>query len=92
MNFANLTTPSKFKLPTNDKIQSSMIRIDDWGFNVFELHEYTDHHPLLHLSMDLYERYGLVDAFQIDVEKLQRFINLVEAGYKENPYVNCSFT
>lgn len=66
-----------------------LTNVGDWNFDMFNLDTLTGGKPLFHLALHLFQEYGFLDYFNLDIMKLMRCLNLVEEGYHENnPYHN----
>jgi len=62
-----------------------------WQFDSLELSAMTHGRPLSTLGVYLFEQTGLVQHFDLDREKLNRFFLEIEQGYDDsNPYHNCA--
>lgn len=60
-----------------------------WQFDAFALAELTDNRPLSTLGMYLFQELGLVERFNLDISKLNRFFVEIENGYDDEiPYHN----
>ncbi len=62
--------------------------VDTWRFDAFRLADATAGHPASALGFWLIKRAGLVEALQLDVQALARFLRRIENGYPDNPYHN----
>ncbi|UYV72853.1 PDE7B [Cordylochernes scorpioides] len=69
--------------------QCLLSRSDQWAFNTFSLDTNTSGHAVPVLLLHLFSKYRLLGHFSLDVSKVWRCFNLVEAGYhSDNPYHN----
>ncbi|XP_076341225.1 uncharacterized protein LOC143241837 isoform X2 [Tachypleus tridentatus] len=60
-----------------------------WAFNTFTLDVVTGGRPLSVLLVHLFQQYGLIKDFQLDVLKVYKCFSLIEVGYHtDNPYHN----
>lgn len=60
-----------------------------WAFNTFTLDVATGGRPLSVLLVHLFQQYGLIKDFQLDVLKVYKCFSLIEVGYHtDNPYHN----
>lgn len=78
--------PSRIKLP--DRVSECIANIDTVEFDVFQLNEVSDGHPLYFVGLYLFEHYGLIRRFNIKISVLRNFLNVIESGYLNNPYHN----
>eukprot|EP00002_Diphylleia_rotans_P027776 TRINITY_DN557_c0_g4_i2.p1 TRINITY_DN557_c0_g4~~TRINITY_DN557_c0_g4_i2.p1 ORF type:complete len:798 (+),score=147.74 TRINITY_DN557_c0_g4_i2:193-2586(+) len=63
--------------------------VDQWDFNIFNFAEKCQGRPLYHLANYLFRRYQLLSKFDIDAQKFDTFLGIVESGYhSDNPYHN----
>lgn len=62
--------------------------IRTWEFDMYELDRLTGGHALHAFGWAVFERHCIRHALGIPAERLQRFLQLVEAGYKDVPYHN----
>ena len=63
--------------------------IDEWNFEIFDFEKNSSGKPLLYMFYYALSRHGLVEAFEIDLECLSRFLLSLEKTYhKKNPYHN----
>ena len=61
----------------------------NWQFDVFAFSELAPGNTLSLLTCHLFKRAGLITDFDLDHEKLVRFLQKIEAGYSSNnPYHN----
>lgn len=60
-----------------------------WAFNTFNLDVSTGGRPLSYLLVHLFQEYGFVEYFKLDIVKVWHCFNLMEAAYhRHNPYHN----
>ena len=78
------------RLSSLAKIAKPMVleAMRDWGYDLIQLNDVTDGHALFFVAMGLLEKYDLIQAMQIDVSSLTRFLLHVERTYGSNPYHN----
>ena len=65
-----------------------MNSIFSWDFDVFKFAERAKGKPLTILAMFLMESEGLIKQFDIEKDKLRRYLSKIESGYPDNPYHN----
>jgi len=70
------------------QLKSILATAHRWDFNVFELNEASEGHPLSALAFWLMEQTELVAWGSFNPIKLRRFFMEVEARYNDNPYHN----
>eukprot|EP01137_Pigoraptor_chileana_P036946 Opistho-2@33321 len=64
-----------------NSVVSSLASVHRWDFNIFTLESATEGRPLCALTVEVFFRMGLMDAFLIDHGKLKRFLVAMEVGY-----------
>jgi hypothetical protein len=71
------------------QVEALLERIEEWDFNIFEIAELTNGHPLFFISSALFNKHELLHKFSIDEVKFKRFITIMESGYNnKQPYHN----
>lgn len=71
------------------QVEALLERIEEWDFNIFEIAELTNGHPLFFISSALFNKHDLLHKFNIDEMKFKRFITIMESGYdNKQPYHN----
>lgn len=69
----------------SDLLQSSL----DWSFDIFKLEQISEKHPLVYLGMELFRRFELFEAFNVDEQTCRAWLTLVEVNYhSSNTYHN----
>ncbi|XP_038047400.1 calcium/calmodulin-dependent 3',5'-cyclic nucleotide phosphodiesterase 1C-like isoform X2 [Patiria miniata] len=64
-------------------------RLSSWDFNIFHLEQVTGGHSLRFLGMQLFQKYDLINTFQLDPTNLYKCLVAIETGYHNgNPYHN----
>ena len=67
------------------------MKCDDYSFDVFHFEEISNGHALTYVLFGLFYKHNLFERMRIDKEKLFRFLQAVERGYRaEIPYHNAS--
>ncbi|CAD5210066.1 unnamed protein product [Bursaphelenchus xylophilus] len=62
-----------------------------WQFDVIELERITDHHPLSHLGMKIFDRWNVAETLRCNPDTIQRWLTLIEANYQSvNHYHNAT--
>ncbi|CAD5206853.1 unnamed protein product [Bursaphelenchus okinawaensis] len=62
-----------------------------WQFDVIELERVTDHHPLSHLGMKIFDRWNVAETLRCNPDTIQRWLTLIEANYQSvNHYHNAT--
>lgn len=72
----------------SNKYRWYMTSIFSWDFDVFKFAEQAKGKPLTTLAMFLMESEGLIAQFQMNEDKLKRYLTRIESGYPDNPYHN----
>jgi hypothetical protein len=70
------------------QLDKCLAQADSWEFDVYQLEEASQGHPLSVLSFWLLQRSGLASWAHMDLTRLARFLQRVEEGYPANPYHN----
>uniref|UniRef100_W5MBP0 Phosphodiesterase n=1 Tax=Lepisosteus oculatus TaxID=7918 RepID=W5MBP0_LEPOC len=64
-------------------------KVGSWNFDIFLFDRLTNGNSLVSLTFHLFNQYGLIDLFQLDMVKLRRFLVMVQEDYhSQNPYHN----
>ncbi|KAI1715074.1 3'5'-cyclic nucleotide phosphodiesterase domain-containing protein [Ditylenchus destructor] len=62
-----------------------------WEFDVIELERITDHHPLTHLGIKIFERWNVPETLRCSTDSLARWFQVIEANYQSgNAYHNAT--
>lgn len=69
-----------------DGARDLLTGLDNWNFNIFAVDMATNHHPLVAVMYAAIKRLGLIEACQIDLDKLCAFCLAVEEGHLDFPY------
>lgn len=77
----------------DDRIQSSLSTVLEWTFDVFELAELTNGRPLEPTAQELFDRFGLCEALELERSVLTALMRKVEKEYcfdvkRPSPYHN----
>uniref|UniRef100_A0A1I8BNG5 Phosphodiesterase n=1 Tax=Meloidogyne hapla TaxID=6305 RepID=A0A1I8BNG5_MELHA len=77
--------------PIPNEYKGYLRNINNWNFNSFELDEFTNGHALKYVGFEIFNRYGFLERFKINVQILEHFLLALEVGYSKhnNPYHNC---
>ncbi|XP_048868170.1 high affinity cAMP-specific 3',5'-cyclic phosphodiesterase 7A-like isoform X1 [Brienomyrus brachyistius] len=60
-----------------------------WSFDIFLFDRLTNGNSLVVLTAHLFNHYGLIELFQLDMVKLHRFLVMIQEDYhSQNPYHN----
>lgn len=61
----------------------------EWNFDIFRLEQISDKHPLVYLGMELFQRFEVFAALNIDETTCKSWLSVVEAHYHStNTYHN----
>ncbi|XP_036377216.1 high affinity cAMP-specific 3',5'-cyclic phosphodiesterase 7A isoform X3 [Megalops cyprinoides] len=64
-------------------------KVGSWNFDIFLFDRLTNGNSLVSLTFHLFNHYGLIELFQLDMVKLRRFLVMVQEDYhRQNPYHN----
>ncbi|KAK5903660.1 hypothetical protein CgunFtcFv8_007420 [Champsocephalus gunnari] len=64
-------------------------KVGTWNFDIFLFDRLTNGNSLVTLMCHLFNVYGLIHHFQLDMVKLHRFLGMVQEDYhSQNPYHN----
>ncbi|KAG5677283.1 hypothetical protein PVAND_007053 [Polypedilum vanderplanki] len=71
------------------QVKCILRQVGNWRFNAFTLETVTGGRSLPVLCVHLFQLYGLLDHFNLDVVRLWKLFSLIEEGYHStNPYHN----
>ena len=62
-------------------LNQKLLTIFHRDFNIFEIAELTNGHPLFFISSALFNKHELLHKYNIDEVKFKRFITIMESGY-----------
>ncbi|VDI75803.1 high affinity cAMP-specific 3',5'-cyclic phosphodiesterase 7 [Mytilus galloprovincialis] len=63
--------------------------VGNWNFDIFSLDLLTCGRPLLHIALNIFRQYDLINTFNLDIMKVFQVFSLIEDGYhSSNPYHN----
>lgn len=63
--------------------------VGSWNFDIFSLDLLTCGRPLLHIALNIFRQYDLINMFNLDIMKVFQVFSLIEDGYHStNPYHN----
>ncbi|XP_070990013.1 high affinity 3',5'-cyclic-AMP phosphodiesterase 7A-like isoform X1 [Oncorhynchus clarkii lewisi] len=64
-------------------------KVGNWNFDMFLFDRLTNGNSLVNLTFHLFNSYGLIELFQLDMVKLRRFLVMIQEDYRSlNPYHN----
>ncbi|XP_062336484.1 high affinity cAMP-specific 3',5'-cyclic phosphodiesterase 7A-like isoform X1 [Osmerus eperlanus] len=64
-------------------------KVGTWDFDIFLFDRLTNGNSLVNLTFHLFNQYGLIELFQLDMVKLRRFLVMIQEDYRrQNPYHN----
>ena len=88
--FASATIPAWIqKSIAETSVASILETMEQWDFDVFELHEMTNGHPLVVGGMHLMMSMGVLDKIPIPKDRLANYLLNIERGYvSTNPFHN----
>ncbi|XP_037606038.1 cAMP-specific 3',5'-cyclic phosphodiesterase 7B-like isoform X1 [Sebastes umbrosus] len=85
-------TPGSLHLLDDDYLGQAahmLSKVGTWNFDIFLFDRLTNGNSLVTLMCHLFNVYGLVHHFQLDMVKLHRFLGMVQEDYhSQNPYHN----
>ncbi|KAM3861363.1 3',5'-cyclic-AMP phosphodiesterase 7B-like [Diretmus argenteus] len=85
-------TPGSLHLLDDDYLGQAahmLSRVGTWSFDIFLFDRLTNGNSLVTLMCHLFNVYGLIHHFQLDMVKLHRFLGMVQEDYhSHNPYHN----
>ncbi|KAL3098263.1 hypothetical protein niasHS_002099 [Heterodera schachtii] len=82
------SVPSEFGVPCKKEIEVYMQRINEWGLNIFKIHELSKQHSLTTVTYTLLRKRKLMFKFDINPGTLVNFLLHLEHNYRNNPYHN----
>ncbi|TPX71636.1 hypothetical protein CcCBS67573_g06106 [Chytriomyces confervae] len=85
----SLDFESMINLNTHLQMVSLLEKVDQWNWDIFDVHELSEHRALFTLSHYLFLRNNLYNKFQIHTDTFLQFAAEIEAGYHADvPYHN----
>eukprot|EP00163_Fabomonas_tropica_P007413 TRINITY_DN1712_c0_g1_i7.p1 TRINITY_DN1712_c0_g1~~TRINITY_DN1712_c0_g1_i7.p1 ORF type:complete len:762 (-),score=166.13 TRINITY_DN1712_c0_g1_i7:554-2839(-) len=70
-------------------LNAMLERVDHWDFDIFQLSHLTGGKALYVLAMTLFDRYGILERYQIKKHELENFLRAIQSGYRvQNLYHN----
>ncbi|XP_008311495.1 cAMP-specific 3',5'-cyclic phosphodiesterase 7B isoform X2 [Cynoglossus semilaevis] len=85
-------TPGSLHLLDEDYLGQAvhmLSKVGTWNFDIFLFDRLTNGNSLVMLMCHLFNVYGLIHHFQLDMVKLHRFLGMLQEGYhSQNPYHN----
>ena len=85
---AQAVAPERIIQSQNPNIMIALQMVDEWSFDIFQLHDVTQGRPLFHLGMALFDAYGMEEQFKIESRIMANFLTRVEDSYQKNTYHN----
>nr|CAD2184844.1 unnamed protein product [Meloidogyne enterolobii] len=80
--------PPEFGVPCKKEIEVYMQRINDWGVNIFKMHELSKQHSLTSVTYTLLRERKMLFKFEIPASTLVNYLLHLEHHYRSNPYHN----
>ncbi|KAH7718883.1 Protein PDE-4 d [Aphelenchoides avenae] len=80
--------PPEYGVECQKEIAVYMQRLNDWGVNIFRIHELSKQHSLTAVTYTLLKDRGLLKHFEIPPSTLVTYLMNLEHHYKDNPYHN----
>ncbi|XP_020494541.3 3',5'-cyclic-AMP phosphodiesterase 7B isoform X1 [Labrus bergylta] len=85
-------TPGSLHLLDDDYLGQAahmLSKVGTWNFDIFLFDRLTNGNSLVTLMCHLFNVYGLIHHFELDMVKLHRFLGMVQEDYhSQNPYHN----
>ncbi|KAI6216518.1 Phosphodiesterase [Aphelenchoides fujianensis] len=81
-------TPPEYGVECSKEVAVYMSRINDWGMNVFKVHELSKQHALTAVTYTILRERDLLKRFDIPPATLVTYLLHLEHHYKDNPYHN----
>jgi len=70
-------------------LKAALSGVTSWeNFDIRSFDDITQGKPLRHIAMALFQEFGLIETFSLDVERLSNFFAEAEEGYSDVPYHN----
>jgi len=69
-------------------VQQTLKDCSSWDFPIFSLNRNSRKKPLLYMGYALFLQHDLINKFKIPQEKLRRWLEKMNEGYRNNPYHN----
>ncbi|VVC29541.1 3'5'-cyclic nucleotide phosphodiesterase, catalytic domain,3'5'-cyclic nucleotide phosphodiesterase [Cinara cedri] len=71
-------------------VVKTLKKLNEWSFDVYQLHNYGNGQPIKYLGYDLLNRYGIFQKFKVPSVIMENFLSRIEEGYSrhKNPYHN----
>jgi hypothetical protein len=69
-------------------LEASLLKLDDWNFDVFALHAASGGQPLVALVMTICHRHSFFDRFRLRPDNLAAALGKIQGGYAPVPYHN----
>ncbi|XP_043921782.1 high affinity cAMP-specific 3',5'-cyclic phosphodiesterase 7A [Protopterus annectens] len=73
----------------NGQAKCMLEKVGSWNFDIFLFDRLTNGNSLIKLVFHVFNTYGLIEHFRLDMIKLHRFLVLIQEDYhSQNPYHN----
>jgi len=81
-------SPPEYGVECYKEIAVYMQRLNDWGPNIFKIHQLSKNHSLTAVTYTILKDRGLLKHFEISPSILVTYLLHLEHHYRENPYHN----
>uniref|UniRef100_A0A7E4UMQ9 Phosphodiesterase n=1 Tax=Panagrellus redivivus TaxID=6233 RepID=A0A7E4UMQ9_PANRE len=81
-------TPPEYGVDCFKEVAVYMQRINDWGPNIFKIHQLSKNHSLTTVTYTILRERGLLKHFEIPASTLVTYLLHLEHHYRDNPYHN----
>jgi cAMP-specific phosphodiesterase 4 len=80
--------PPEYGIECAKEIAVYMQRLNDWGPNIFKIHQLSKNHSLTAVTYTILRERGLIKLFEIHPSVLVTYLLHLEHHYRDNPYHN----